>query len=159
MTPGGAITTIAGNGTNGFSGDGGPATSAQLFEARAVAVDSAGNVYIADTGNLRVRRVDTSGIITTVAGGANTSPNEVDGGPPTGVNVGALDVAVDSSGNLYIYGGNRVYKVSGLSGAAQRRRRARHLRQRRRQRRKLPAGSGGQFVGHYPGDESGGPDG
>ena len=114
-TPAGAITIIAGNGTIGFSGDGGPATSAQLFEARAVAVDAAGNVYIADTGNGRVCKVDTSGIITTVAGGGHASPNEVDGGPPTGVNVGALDVAVDSSGNLYIYGGNRVYKVSGLS--------------------------------------------
>jgi uncharacterized protein (TIGR03437 family) len=61
--------------------------------------------------------VDTSGNITTVAGGGNASPNEVDGGPPTGVNVGALDVAVDSSGNLYIYGGNRVYRVSGLSSS------------------------------------------
>jgi uncharacterized protein (TIGR03437 family) len=117
VTPDGAITTIAGNGTNGFSGDGGPAISAQLFEAHGVAVDAAGNVYIADTSNLRVRRVDTNGIITTVAGGPNTSPNEVDGGPPTGVNVGAMDVAVDSSGNLYIYGGNRVYKVTGLTGA------------------------------------------
>jgi len=71
VTASGAITVIAGNGTSGFSGDGGPATSAQLFEARSVAVDAAGNVYIADTGNLRVRRVDTSGIITTVAGGGS----------------------------------------------------------------------------------------
>jgi uncharacterized protein (TIGR03437 family) len=118
ITPGGAISVIAGNGTGGFSGDGGPATSAQLFQARAVAVDSAGNVYIADSGNLRVRKVAPSGIITTVAGGPNTSPSVVDGGPPTGVNVGALDVAVDSSDNLYIFGGNRVYKITGLSSSA-----------------------------------------
>ena len=83
--------------------------------------------------------MDTNGIITTVAGGPNTAPNEVDGGPPTGVNVGALDVAVDSSGNLYIYGGN-----SGLQGYRPfrrlHRRRACHFRQRRGQRRQLPAG-------------------
>jgi uncharacterized protein (TIGR03437 family) len=117
VTPSGAITVIAGNGTSGFSGDGGPAISAQLFEAHGVAVDAAGNVYIADTSNHRVRRVDTNGIITTVAGGPNTAPKEVDGGSPIGVGVGALDVAVDSSGNLYIYGGNTVYKVTGLTGA------------------------------------------
>jgi uncharacterized protein (TIGR03437 family) len=115
VTPAGVRTVIAGNGTKGFTGDGGPAISAQLFEARGVAVDAAGNVYIADSSNLRVRRVDTNGIITTVAGGPNTAPNEVDGGSPIGVNVGALDVAVDSAGNLYIYGGNSVYKVTGLS--------------------------------------------
>jgi uncharacterized protein (TIGR03437 family) len=116
VTPGGAVSTIAGNGTSGFSGDGGPATSAQLFEARGVAVDSAGNVYIADTSNSRVRKVDTSGIITTVAGGGKTNP--VDGGPPTGILLGALDVAVDSSNNLYIASGGGVYKVSGLSSGS-----------------------------------------
>jgi uncharacterized protein (TIGR03437 family) len=112
VTPGGVITVIAGNGTNGFSGDGGPATSAQLFEAQGVAVDTAGNVSIADYGNRRVRRVDTSGIITTVAGGGSANP--VDGGPPTGVLVIPVSVAVDSSSNLYISAG-AVYKVSGLS--------------------------------------------
>jgi len=116
VTPGGAITIIAGNGTSGFSGDGGPATSAQLFEARGVAVDSVGNVYIADTGNSRIRKVDTSGIITTVAGGGKTNP--VDGGPPTGILIGAVDVAVDSANNLYISAGGAVYEVTGLSGGS-----------------------------------------
>jgi len=67
------ISTVAGTGTAGFSGDGGPATSAQLNEPWGVTVDSAGNVYIADYGNNRIRRVDAAtGIITTVAG--NGSP-------------------------------------------------------------------------------------
>jgi len=65
------ITTVAGNGTRGFSGDGGPATSALLNIGEftgGVAVDAAGNVYIADTGNHRIRRVAVGGTITTVAG-------------------------------------------------------------------------------------------
>ena len=64
----GIITTLAGNGAAGFSGDGGPATNAQLNTPRDVAVDRSGNVYIADSSNFRIRRVDSSGIITTVAG-------------------------------------------------------------------------------------------
>ena len=61
------ITTVAGNGTRGFSGDNGPATSAQLYGPSGVAVDSAGNLYIADSGNNRIRKV-SNGVITTVAG-------------------------------------------------------------------------------------------
>ena len=64
----GNISTLAGNGVSGFSGDGGQATSAQLNGPQGVAVDSAGNVYIADTANNRVRKVAANGVITTVAG-------------------------------------------------------------------------------------------
>ena len=64
----GIITTFAGTSSRGFSGDGGPATEAQLFYPRDVAVDNVGNIYIADDGNSRIRMVNTSGIITTIAG-------------------------------------------------------------------------------------------
>ena len=64
----GNITTVAGNGTAGFSGDGGAATSAQLFQPHGLTFDSSGNLFIADTRNNRIRKVDTSGNITTVAG-------------------------------------------------------------------------------------------
>ncbi len=70
----GDIVTIAGNGTSGFSGDGGPATSASLYGPAGVTVDAAGNIYIADTCNYRIRKVDAStGSITTVAGNGTTS--------------------------------------------------------------------------------------
>ena len=114
VTSGGAVTTLAGTGTAGYSGDGGPAASAQLFEAHGIAVDTDGNVYIADGGNFRVRKVDTSGIITTVAGGG--TKNAADGLPATSVKFSPQDVAVDSSGNLYISAGS-IWKVS-LSGGA-----------------------------------------
>jgi uncharacterized protein (TIGR03437 family) len=108
----GIITTVAGNGVAGFSGDGGPATSAALHGPSAVAVDSAGNLFIADTGNNRIRRV-LSGIITTVAGNAVAGLSG-DGGPATSASLnGPLGVAVDSAGNLYIAdtGNNRVREV------------------------------------------------
>ena len=66
VTPTGTITTVAGNNETGFSGDNGPATNATLYEPAGVAVDSAGNLYIADTGNNRIREVNTSGVITTI---------------------------------------------------------------------------------------------
>ncbi len=101
-TTSGVLTPFAGNGTFGFSGDGGPATSAQLFLPYDVGVDSVGNVYIADVNNSRIRKVDTSGIITTVAGNGEFDYNG-DGGPATQAALnGPTNVVVDSAGNLYI---------------------------------------------------------
>ncbi len=107
----GVITTVAGNGTAGFSGDNGPAASAQLTDPEGVAVDSAGNLYIADTGYSRVRKV-TNGVITTVAGGGATLG---DNGPATSAQLySPKGVAVDSAGNLYIADtyNQRIRKVS-----------------------------------------------
>ena len=110
---GGMISTVAGNGTPGFSGDNGPATSAQLFGPAAVAVDSAGNLYIADSFNQRIRKV-SNGVITTVAGnGAQWFGG--DGGPATSAELWyPSGVAVDSAGNLYIADtfNHRIRKVS-----------------------------------------------
>jgi sugar lactone lactonase YvrE len=100
---GGTITTIAGTGVNGFSGDGGPATSAELYDPRGVAVDAAGNVYIADSGNSRGRKIGTDGTITTIAGDGGQQGFGGDGGPATSAQLnGPQGVAVDPAGNLYI---------------------------------------------------------
>lgn len=109
----GIVTTIAGNGTAGFSGDGGPATSAQLNFPIALAVDGLGNVYIADSSNHRVRRVDGLGIITTIAGTGNTGSSG-DGGPATGALLNLpVGVAVDGLGNVFIseQNGSRIRRV------------------------------------------------
>jgi sugar lactone lactonase YvrE len=98
----GVITTIAGNGTAGYSGDGGVATSAALRSPYGVAVDVSGNVYIADGDNYRIRKVAAdSGVITTVAG--NGSPGYTgDGGPATIASLEPSRIAVDNNFNLYI---------------------------------------------------------
>ena len=97
----GTITTFAGTGTGGFSGDGGAATSAKLSYPGGVAVDSGGNVYIADTGNARVREVTTGGTISTVAGGGFLFLG--DGGPATSATLNyPTRLAFDLSGNLLI---------------------------------------------------------
>ena len=101
---GGYTTLIAGNyNTSGFSGDGGPATAAELNNPGGLAVDAAGNLYIADTGNNVIRKVDPSGTITTVAGAYPGGTYSGDGGPATDATLaGPTAVAVDSAGNLYI---------------------------------------------------------
>lgn len=100
----GQVTPFAGNGTAGTAGDGGAAVSAQLNEPAGIAVDSAGNVYVADTTANLVRRIDTAGIITTVAGDGTTgTPSYSGDGPATGVKLGKpIGLAIDSSGSLYI---------------------------------------------------------
>jgi hypothetical protein len=109
---GGIITTVAGNGTPGFSGDGGPATSAQLSFPRGLAVDAAGDLYIADAGNERIRKV-SNGIISTVAGGGSDSIQRGDGGPAVGATLFSTEgVLVGPDGNLYITEMARVRKVS-----------------------------------------------
>jgi sugar lactone lactonase YvrE len=102
----GIITTVAGNGAGGYAGDSGPATSAELNHPTGVAYDSSGNLYIADFSNLRVRKVDTNGVITTVAGNGQADTAGVglgDGLPATLASIsGPYSVAVDNSGNLYV---------------------------------------------------------
>jgi len=98
----GILTTVAGSSVAGFSGDGGPAVSAGLNNPSGLTVDKAGNLYIADSGNGRVRMVSPSGIITTVAGnGSEVYPG--DGGPATDAGISPAGLAIDGSGNLYIY--------------------------------------------------------
>ncbi|MGH7596736.1 MAG: FlgD immunoglobulin-like domain containing protein [bacterium] len=99
---GGTITTFAGTGTAGFSGDGGPATSARLNEPSDVLRDGAGNFYIVDRLNRRVRKIDTGGIITTIAG-TGAAGSAGDGGPATSAQLNEpVRVILDGVGNLYI---------------------------------------------------------
>jgi uncharacterized protein (TIGR03437 family) len=111
----GTISTVAGTGIFGFSGDGGPGTSAQLNRPFGLALDGAGNLYIADSNNYCVRKLDKSGNITTVAGIPNSLGFTGDGGPATSAKMSSpYGVAVDKAGNLYIAdaGNNRIRKVS-----------------------------------------------
>ena len=110
--PNGIINTVAGNGSGGYSGDGGAATNASLYYPEGVAFDSTGNLFIADFVNNRIRKGTTNGIITTVAG--NGSPGySGDGVPATNATVTPAGVALDASGNLFIadWNNNRIRKV------------------------------------------------
>ncbi len=111
----GTIVTVAGTGNGGYNGDNQAATSAQLNAPPFVAVDAAGNIYIADEHNNRVRKVDTSGKITTIAGTGSVGFSG-DGGPATSAQLnGPTGVFVDGSGNVYINdpGNQRIRKIDG----------------------------------------------
>jgi len=114
ITPAGIISTIAGNGSTGYSGDNGPATNASFNIPFDVAYDTAGNLYISDRGNAVIRKVDTAGIITTYAGNG-TAAFCGDNGPATSACLNVpRGLATDTTGNLYIADGlnHRVRKVN-----------------------------------------------
>ncbi len=112
----GTISTVAGTGVFGYSGDGGPATSAQLGFSQRIAVDVNGNIYIADTNNNRVRKISSSGIITTIAG-VGTAGFSGDGGPATAAQLNSPGrLALDPIGNLYIADANNKIRKVGLDG-------------------------------------------
>jgi sugar lactone lactonase YvrE len=113
VAPGGIISTVAGNGNLGYTGDGVAATTSSLFFPQGVAVDNAGNIYIADTRNDRIRQV-SAGIITTFAG-TGTAGYSGDKGAPAAATINVpRGVAVDSFGNLYIAdtGNNAIRRIS-----------------------------------------------
>jgi sugar lactone lactonase YvrE len=120
ITPAGSASIFAGS-SYGYGGDDGPATQARLALPEGLAVDTAGNVYIMDTSNFRIRKVNTSGIISTIAG--NGSPGySGDGGPATAASLSdfSLDVAVDGKGNVYIADSiNARVRVVNASGTIQ----------------------------------------
>jgi trimeric autotransporter adhesin len=130
VAPSGTITTVAGNGTAGYGGDGGAGASAELYTPVGVSVDGSGNLYIADLNNQRIRMVSAgSGIMTTVAGTGNAGYSG-DGGPATSAQLNyPIGVAVDSGANIYIadsanyvirkvLSGGQIYTIAGngLSG-------------------------------------------
>ncbi len=109
----GIISTVAGNGTNGYSGDGGPGINAELYNVSGVGVDSAGSLLIADTWNYRIRKVDANGIITTLAGNGKRGYFG-DGGWATNAEFfNPVSVVEDGSGNLFVAdeGNNCIRKV------------------------------------------------
>lgn len=98
----GLITAVAGSGISGFSGDGGPALEAQLQNASGITIDDTGNIYVADRGNFRIRKIDKAGTITTIAG-TGTWGYTGDGGPATDATFkSAYGLAIDALNNIYV---------------------------------------------------------
>ncbi len=117
-TPSGITTIIAGNGKNGYTGDGGQATDATFNEPMGVAIDASGNIYVADMGNERIRKINTAGIITTIAGSSPTpgiGGFSGDGGPAIAAQLSQpMAVLADKAGNVYIgdAGNRRIRKIN-----------------------------------------------
>ncbi|MCW3120833.1 MAG: hypothetical protein JWQ38_325 [Flavipsychrobacter sp.] len=114
VNPSGVISTFAGTGTAGFYGDAGPATAAKFQSPLGIAVDIAGNVYVGDPNNFRVRKISTSGIVTTIAGNGNYGISG-DNVPATATPLGYIwGLAIDAGGNLFICDGTNscVHKVN-----------------------------------------------
>ncbi len=112
---GGIITTVVGSPTSGagFSGDGGLATAAQLSQPRDIIFDAAGNMYIADGFNMRIRKVDVNGIITTIAGNGSSAADAGDGGQAINASfVGINTMAIDGAGNIYVGSSSVIRKIN-----------------------------------------------
>lgn len=114
ISPSGIITTICGNGTMGYSGDGGMATAAVITSPRGITTDRSGNIYFADLANHCVRKISTSGIISTIAG-TGSAGFAGDGGPASLAQLyGCSDVSIDTFSNIYIAdaSNNRIRKIN-----------------------------------------------
>ncbi len=114
ITKTGIISTFAGNGTLGFSGDGGQATAAEFHAPSSMTLDASGNLYVADTWNQRIRKINTSGVINTIAGNGSAGYSG-DGGQATAAELNyPWGVTIDALGNLYISDqvNNRIRKVA-----------------------------------------------
>jgi serine/threonine protein kinase, bacterial len=114
ISPAGAVTDVAGTGTGGYSGDGGPATDAQIDGPGSVTIDSAGNIYIPDSKNQRIRKITPNGVINTIAG-TGTAGFSGDGGPATAAALHSAEkLAIAPDGTIYIadYDNHRIRRIS-----------------------------------------------
>ncbi len=119
FAPGGRIITLAGTGEAGFSGDGGPSCEARITGPEAVATDSAGNVYVADSGNRRVRRIDSAGAISTFAGSGRSAELWRGGPPSQGAFSDFAAIATDAAGNVCFVAANRMWRLDATGAISQ----------------------------------------